>query len=199
VAQHLFEFRAADTKYRYADWNYTFGGVVADMFYVGIPGSNELNLGGGYSFKLGALNLSPLLYFVAGKEGGQRGVKLALLLMYEKEVWKVSFLGHFAPGSGEVAIYQVLDTLRYRSSLFAPDPDGWGAGGTGPRVALLLQILELGLYGIHVLATQVLMTCLGIRIAADESSKCVLLFTRSIYPAFLMASFLIACTAPARR
>jgi hypothetical protein len=113
AAQHVFEFRAADTKYRYADWNFTFSnGAVADVFYVGVPGSNEFNLGGGYSFRRGTLSVTPLLYFVGGKEGGQRGVKLALLVIYEKGGWKLaSFLGHFAHLSGEVANYQVLDTL----------------------------------------------------------------------------------------
>jgi hypothetical protein len=34
-AQHLIEVRGADTKYRYADWNYTFpSGFVADVFDV---------------------------------------------------------------------------------------------------------------------------------------------------------------------
>jgi hypothetical protein len=113
LAQHLVEFRAADTRYRYADWNYTFPhGVVTDMFYVGVPGSNEFNLGGGYSFRFGTLSIAPLLYLVAGREGGQRGVKLALLVMYEREGWKVaSFVGHFARVTGQVASYQVLDTL----------------------------------------------------------------------------------------
>jgi hypothetical protein len=113
AAQHIFEFRGADTKYRYADWNYTFSsGAVTDVFYVGVPGSNEFNLGGGYSIRHGALSVAPLLYFVAGKEGGQRGVKIALLVLYEKEGWKLaSFLGHFARLSGEVSNYQVLDTL----------------------------------------------------------------------------------------
>ena len=44
--QHFFEVRGADTKYRYADWNYTFtNSVIVDLFYVGVPGSNEFNLG----------------------------------------------------------------------------------------------------------------------------------------------------------
>jgi len=35
-AQHYFEARGADTKYRYLDWNYTFSkAVVVDCFYVG--------------------------------------------------------------------------------------------------------------------------------------------------------------------
>ncbi len=113
LAQHLVEVRAADTEYRYVDWNVTFGnGAVADIFYVGVPGSNEFNLGGGYAFKRGRLVLTPLLYLVVGKEQSQRGIKVALLAAFERDGWKVlSFLGHYAPISGDVHSYQVLDTL----------------------------------------------------------------------------------------
>jgi hypothetical protein len=83
-----------------------------DLFYVGVPGSNEFNFGGGYTFKLGKLGLTPLVYVVVGKEDSQRGVKVALLASFEKGGWKLlSFLGHYAPWSGAVESYQVLDTL----------------------------------------------------------------------------------------
>lgn len=113
-AQHLLEVRGApDSKYRFVDWNYTFAnGFVTDVFYVGVPGSNELNVGGGYAIKRGAVVITPLVYAVIGKEGGERGVKVALLVMADKNGWKVaSFLGNFSPVSGEVGVYQVLDTL----------------------------------------------------------------------------------------
>jgi hypothetical protein len=115
MAQNIIELRGANTKYRYADWNYTFkNSVVADLFYVGVPGSNEFNLGGGYAFKLGKWTVNPLLYAVLGKEGSQRGVKMALLVMFEKDGWKLnSFLAHYARLSGEVQKYQVLDTLDF--------------------------------------------------------------------------------------
>jgi hypothetical protein len=113
VAQHLVEVRAADTKYRYVDWNYTFkNAVVVDAFYVGVPGSNEFNVGGGYAFKQGRLVLTPLLYAVVGTEGDQQGVKIALLASFEKDGWKLlSFIGHYVPATGSVRSYQVLDTL----------------------------------------------------------------------------------------
>ena len=113
AAQNLVEVRLADTKYRYADWNYTFGnGVVADVFYVGVPGSNEFNFGGGYALKRGGLVLTPLVYAVFGKEGSQAGVKVALLASLDKKGWKLlSFLGDYIPVSGDVDAYQVLDTL----------------------------------------------------------------------------------------
>ena len=115
AAQNMFEVRGADSKYRYVDWNYTFhSSAVVDLFYIGVPGSNEFNLGGGYGIKAGKLTLTPLLYAVLGKEGGQRGLKIALLVTLDKDGWKLnSFLAHYAPVSGEVSQYQVLDTLDF--------------------------------------------------------------------------------------
>lgn len=113
AAQNLVEVRLADTKYRYADWNYTFASAaVVDVFYVGVPGSNEFNLGGGYALKRGPLVLTPLVYAVFGKESSQGGIKLALLAAFDMAGWKLlSFIGHYVPISGEVDSYQVLDTL----------------------------------------------------------------------------------------
>ena len=119
AAQHMIELRGADTKYRYADWNYTFGSAaIVDLFYVGVPGSNEFNLGGGRAFKIGDLTLSPLLYAVLGKEGGQRGVKLALLAAYARKGWALNaFVGHYFPVAGDVSSYQVLDTMDFTRAL----------------------------------------------------------------------------------
>lgn len=115
AGQNLVEVRFANTKYRYADWNYTFkNGAVVDLFYVGVPGSNEFNLGGGYAFKRRPLVLTPLAYAVIGKENSQAGVKLALLASFDKAGWKVlSFLGDYVPIAGDVDSYQVLDTLDF--------------------------------------------------------------------------------------
>jgi|WetSurMetagenome_2_1015567.scaffolds.fasta_scaffold33331_3 hypothetical protein len=113
-AQHLIELRGApDSEYRFVDWSYSFAsGLVTDVFYVGVPGSNELNVGGGYAIKRGGLVLTPLVYVVVGKEGGQRGVKVALLVQADSHGWKLSgFLAGFASVSGDVGAYQVLDTL----------------------------------------------------------------------------------------
>jgi hypothetical protein len=113
AAQNLVEVRLADTKYRYVDWNYTFANAaVVDVFYVGVPGSNEFNFGGGYAIKRGPLVLTPLVYAVFGKEDSQAGVKLALLASFDKAGWKLlSFVGDYIPVSGGVDAYQVLDTL----------------------------------------------------------------------------------------
>jgi hypothetical protein len=113
AAQNLIEVRVAQTKYRFVDWSYApKRGPVVDVFYVGVPGSNELNAGGGYAFKFGPLTLTPLVYAVAGKEDGQRGVKIAMVTAFEKDGWKLlAFGGDYVRGSGGVSTYQVLDTF----------------------------------------------------------------------------------------
>lgn len=113
--QHMVEIRGADTKYRFADWNYSFSnGPVVDVFYVGVPGSNEVNAGGGYAFKMGGLVMTPLVYGVIGMEGAQSGVKAALLVSLDKGGWKLlSFLADYVPVSGDVESYLVLDTLDF--------------------------------------------------------------------------------------
>ena len=121
AGQVVAEARLADTRYRFVDVSLTRkNGVVFDCFYVGVPGSNELNAGGGYAFKRTALTLTPLVYAVIGKEGGERGVKAALLTAYERAGWKVgSFLGAFVRTSGSTDSYQVLDTADLTRTLRA--------------------------------------------------------------------------------
>jgi hypothetical protein len=149
LAQHYLEVRGADTKYRYFDWNYTFhNSAIVDMFYVGVPGSNEFNLGGGYGLKpKPSLTIAPLAYAVIGKEAGQRGVKIALLVMFEKSGWKAnSFFGHFERIAGDVADYQVLDTLDFSRVIHGPLEVGFSsgffhAGGTwNPQNGPLLKL-----------------------------------------------------------
>ncbi len=113
LAQNMLEVRGADSKYRYVDWTFpAYKSVVADLFYVGVPGSNEFNLGGGYTFKPArCLMFTPLAYLVIGKEAGQRGVKAGMLIILERNQWKANvFLAHYAPVHGQVTSYQVLDT-----------------------------------------------------------------------------------------
>lgn len=114
LGQHYLEVRGASSRYRYFDWNYTFANsAVLDVFYVGVPGSNEFNFGGGYLLKSRrSLLITPLAYAVIGKEGGQRGLKLAVLVSFDNEKWRLnSFLGHYVRFAGEVGSYQVLDSL----------------------------------------------------------------------------------------
>ena len=119
AGQNLIEIRGADTKYRYLDWNHTWhSSAVVDVFYVGVPGSNELNIGGGYAFVRGRLAVTPLAYAVIGKEQSQRGIKVALLVSFEHRGWKLlSFLGDYIPVSGGVDAYQVMDALDLTRSI----------------------------------------------------------------------------------
>jgi hypothetical protein len=119
AGQGAVEVRLADTKYRFIDVSFARkNGVVFDGFYVGVPRSNELNIGGGYALKRGALTLTPLLYAVIGKEDGQRGVKGALLTAFETGDWKfLSFIGAYIRASGSVDAYQVLDTADLTRTL----------------------------------------------------------------------------------
>lgn len=115
LAQNLFELRGSDTKYRYADWLCILpNSATIDIFYDGVPGSNEFNFGGGYGIKVRKLTISPLLYFVIGKEASQRGLRMGLLVTLDKNGWKlISYVSHFAPLSGGVPRYQSLDTLDF--------------------------------------------------------------------------------------
>jgi hypothetical protein len=118
LAQHYLEGRIANTEYRYFDWNYTgHNSAIVDLFYVGVPDSNEFNLGGGYGFKpKPSLTIAPLAYAVIGKEA-------------EKSGWKLnSFLGHFSPIAGDAKHYQVLDTLDVSRALHGPIEIGLSNG-----------------------------------------------------------------------
>jgi hypothetical protein len=119
VGQVVAEVRLADTRYRFVDVSFAGkNGAVFDFFYVGVPGSNELNVGGGYAFKRHPLTLTPLVYAVIGKEDGERGVKAALLTAYESHGWKFgAFVGNFVRMSGSVDSYQVLDTADLTRTL----------------------------------------------------------------------------------
>lgn len=148
TAQNLVEVRLADSKYRYVDWNYTWrSGVVVDLFYIGVPGSNEFNLGGGYNFKKGPLVVTPLVYAVLGKEDSQRGVKVALLVAFDKADWKVlSFIASYVPVSGSVTHYQLLDTLDVTRKIASRWEVGvqagfFHSGGTwNPQVGPVLKL-----------------------------------------------------------
>lgn len=158
LAQHTIEVRGADSKYRFVDWTFpVWRSFMADFFYVGVPGSNEFNLGAGYGFKPApSLLVAPLVYAVIGKEGGQCGVKFAALIVFEKAEWKANvFVGHFAPVSGNVSRYQVLDTGDVTRVLFRCWEAGFSTGffhaGTdwNPQVGPLVKRNDrLGAWGL---------------------------------------------------
>jgi len=112
-AQTLIELRGATTEYRFVDLNHTFrSGLFLDLVYVGAPGSNELYVGGGWSFKREGVTLTPILYGVAAKENDERGVVLAGSVFIDRGGWRVlGFGGHFFRASGDVPDYDFLDSL----------------------------------------------------------------------------------------
>ena len=90
-AQGFGEVRAADTKYRYADFAYTFNNrMMLEVFYFGIPGANDLNVGAGYLVKPSSrISLTPALYAVKTKEG-EAGLKLGLTFSASNKNWKLN-------------------------------------------------------------------------------------------------------------
>jgi hypothetical protein len=103
-----------DGLYRYAEYSRFFaGGPVLDVVYFGVPGQNELYAGVGYAVKATpTLTVTPLLYGVVGKENGQRGGALGLLVVGTVRRWSVySFLGYFEPWAGSVPRYLFIDSL----------------------------------------------------------------------------------------
>jgi hypothetical protein len=113
-AQTAVELRGSTTRYRFVDVNHTFpSGVMLDALYLGVPGQNELYLGGGYAWKAArALTVIPLVYGVAGRENGERGVALCAYVLGDAGPWKaVAFVGRFVRASGDVATYDFVDSV----------------------------------------------------------------------------------------
>ena len=113
-AQTVVELRASSTHYRFADFSHTFAsGAVVDVLYLGADGSDELYAGAGYQWKISkAVVLTPLLYGVAGKQAGERGVVAGAILSVDTGGWKtVGFIGNFFRLAGDVPDYFFLDTL----------------------------------------------------------------------------------------
>ena len=100
--------------YRYAEYSRPLSGpVVFDAVYLGVPGQNELYVGAGYQLKATpTLTVTPLVYGVAGKENGQRGLALGTFVLGTVGDWSVyTFVGYFEPLSGDVSRYLFVDTL----------------------------------------------------------------------------------------
>ena len=104
---------SADGFYRYLEYSRVFPhGLVLDALYLGVPGQNELYVGGGYQLEATSLTVTPLVYGVVGKENGERGVALGVFVLGTVREWSVySFLGYFEPLAGAVPRYLFLDSL----------------------------------------------------------------------------------------
>jgi hypothetical protein len=111
------EFRAGSSDgsfYRYAEFSRPISGaLVFDAVYLGVPGQNELYVGAGYQLEATpTLTVTPLVYGVAGKENGQRGLALGTFVLGTVGDWSVyTFVGYFEPLSGDVSRYLFVDTL----------------------------------------------------------------------------------------
>lgn len=113
-AQTVVELRGSTTEYRFVDLNRTFaGGLFLDLLYLGAPGSNELYAGGGWSFKPAqGVTLTPIVYGVAARENGERGIALCASAFVDRGGWRVlGFGGRFLGVSGDVPDYDFLDSL----------------------------------------------------------------------------------------
>ncbi|MDP3741324.1 MAG: hypothetical protein Q8R08_03295 [bacterium] len=128
-AQNLLEVRVAQNKYRYADWARTFkNNLVTDVFYIGVPGANELNFGLGRQFKLGKVTLVPAVYGVVAKETPKAGIKVGLLASFESDKWKGSFFAAHNKPLGDYPSYRFLDTLDMTRRLGSKKR--WELGGS---------------------------------------------------------------------
>jgi hypothetical protein len=111
------ELRAGSSDgsfYRYAEFSRPLSGaLVFDAVYLGVPGQNELYVGAGYQLKATpTLTVTPLVYGVAGKENGQRGLALGTFVLGTVGDWSVyTFVGYFEPLAGDVSRYLFVDTL----------------------------------------------------------------------------------------
>lgn len=86
--------------------------MVADVLYLGVPGSDEIYAGVGRAFSAGTVTLVPLVYGVAGRQGGERGVAVGLIAVGGVGGWNVNgFLGYFEPVRGDVPRYLFMDSL----------------------------------------------------------------------------------------
>jgi hypothetical protein len=122
------EIRGAysDGAYRYLEYGRGFSsGLVVDFLYFGVPDQNELYAGLGYEIQpVESLTILPLLYAVAGREDGERGVTAGVFISRTtRHTDTYFFLGHFHPIRGDVPRYTFLDSLDVIWK-----GDSWGAG-----------------------------------------------------------------------
>lgn len=145
-AQNFAEGRIANS-YRYIDYVYTFRNhLTMEGTYIGTPGSDEFNLGVGYTWQPSSgITLTPTVSVTLGKENAQRGIKASILLGASKNRWKFNgYLAYNFTLKGVAPNYLVLDTLDVTheigkgweigasSGLFLPSKD-WGFL-TGPMI-----------------------------------------------------------------
>lgn len=112
-ASDVVEVRSSSSgEYRYMEWMHTFNKVATDIYYVGVPGNNELDVCLGYQIpSRRGLSVTPFFCGVTAKENRQLGVKTAAAISWEKGKWKGdAYYGHFLPLRGNLNSYDVLDS-----------------------------------------------------------------------------------------
>ncbi len=100
--------------YRYFEYTHTFKShAVFDTLYIGNPGQNELFIGAGYQLQATpSVTVTPLLYFVTGKENRELGLVSGVIVLGSVQRWNVySFLGYFQPLRESIPRYLYLDSL----------------------------------------------------------------------------------------
>jgi hypothetical protein len=114
AAQTTMDARGSNSQYRFVDVSHAFkNNVVFDALYIGVPGSNEVFVGGGYQFKPAQwLTISPLFYGGIARENHERGVKVAVLALVDTGSWRsAAYIAQFAPVAGEAKRYFLCDSL----------------------------------------------------------------------------------------
>ncbi len=121
-AQDVVEFRSASRgEYRYADWAHNGNKWATDLYYIGVPGNNELSACLGYQLK----TITPYFCGVAAKEDRELGIKTAASIAWEKKEWKAdAYLAYFKPLRGAAEAYITADAVNLTRVL----PKGWETG-----------------------------------------------------------------------
>lgn len=110
------EMRVASTEYRFIDLSRSFdSGVVLNVVYTGEPGLDEGLLGLGFDLSSSDhASVIPIVYAVAGRQYGERGATLGMLVYLEGRASRFQcFLGHYFPKRGEIEAYSFVDTLEW--------------------------------------------------------------------------------------
>jgi hypothetical protein len=131
-AEDLVEFRGtSNASYRYADWSHSFANKWAtDVYYIGVPGYNELTVCGGYSLPtVKDLSLTPFFCGTMTKENTVLGIKAAVVIGWSKGAWKTdAYYAHFKAIRNTALPYDVLDAGNLTYSLSPRLETGISAG-----------------------------------------------------------------------
>ncbi len=115
-AEDIVEFRLATSQYGLVDWMRVFRSKIAtDLYYIRVPGNNELNACGGYALpKFHGLDLIPFACATSAKEDREFGFKFPVSGLYHAGAYKADiYFAHFVPLRGDVVSYDILDSGNF--------------------------------------------------------------------------------------